>query len=228
MKKILLLFTFFTAVNFFHAQTYSLIPGDTLVCNAPLSNISIFDIWQKNITQNTVITFKWTTISVNLPSQWGYSLCDKGTCYPGIPGSGTMDTVMPGGHGFLGLNIDPGTTPGSGVVRVYVYDSTNPSGGDTLTWLVQAGSASVNEVSWASQVSLFPNPAGENITLNIPSGTDDLRIEIYTHSGKLVSGLSNINVGDNRISLNDLAPGAYYLRIVSADGVVTKKFIRAH
>lgn len=137
------------------SQTYVIAPGDTLEVVAPFDNISIHDIYQQNISGDT-LWLGWALVDVNLAPGWDYSLCDYGTCYAPIPDSGSMYPVVPTGEGFLGLNINPYQIAGVGSMRVYVYDKNFPNDGDTVTWLVSAGN--VGMASLSDVVRVYPNP----------------------------------------------------------------------
>lgn len=69
------------------SQSYIISPNDTIVVTAPFFTITIFDIFQDNIS-GSPLNLGWTLISNNLVAGWGYSLCDFNTCYTGIPASG--------------------------------------------------------------------------------------------------------------------------------------------
>ena len=100
--------------------SYTVSPANTVSVTAPFSQTTVKDVHQVN-TGTSKIVLKWERLLVSLPVGWTASICDFGACYGGIPLSSTMDTIPVSGQGLLGLNIDPGTTAGSGVVKVYVY-----------------------------------------------------------------------------------------------------------
>ena len=97
------------------AQSFTISPNDTLWVNAPLTSLSIHDIYQVNGTGGP-IDLAWDSLLVDLPEPWDYSTCDFGHCYPGIPAAGgEMLPVGAGELGFLGLNLMPNGVAGTGV-----------------------------------------------------------------------------------------------------------------
>lgn len=224
MKKLLLLsFLAFTFMSSKAQVSYSITPANSMTVTAPYSSVTIFDIYQKN-TSASKIVLKWKRISINLPAPWQYSMCDFGTCYAGIPvGPNTMDTVSVGGQGFLGLNIDPGTTDGVGTVKVYVYQSNLPNNGDTLTWYVKTIAAGIEELFSNSGIKIFPNPAQNNLNINLnfyePADvclTDALGRKILTTR---VSSSANLDV-------SSFDKGFYTLTIETKEKTFFKRIIK--
>ncbi len=222
MKKLIFLLAF-VSFTLAKAQTYSVMPAASMTVTAPYSSVTIFDIYQKN-TSSSKIILQWTKVSVNLPAQWQYSMCDLGSCYAGIPvGPNTMDTVVGNAQGFLGLNIDPGTTDGTGVVKVYVYQKGFPNSGDTLTWYVKTIAASVEELTASSEVKVYPNPAKDN--LFIKSGNNNIvQAELFDAVGRKV--LTTTVNGDSNINISALDNGFYSLIITAGDKRMMKRIIK--
>lgn len=205
------------------AQTYSLDPSNTIITVAPYEELSIFDIYQINETDSNIV-FGWERISVNLPSGWDYSLCDYPSCYTGIPNSGTMDSVGGGYMGFLGLNINPFSIPGQGIVKIYVFDSNFPNDGDTLTWIVNSSPVSVEENS-ISSISVFPNPVKNILTVEVESGEDtETEWRILSMDGKMVM-TGNFNLNSN-IDVESFPSGVYILHVVGIRKSFTTKFTK--
>ena len=224
MKKLILSILVFSCITVVNAQvTYSIIPAKNLTVTAASNSITIFDIFQKNIGAAKIV-LKWKGISVNLPGTWQYSMCDFGTCYPGIPnGPNTMDTIPVNGQGFLGLNIDPGSTDGTGIVKVYVYQKGFPNSGDTLTWYVKTIAASVEELTASSEVKVYPNPAKDN--LFIKSGNNNIvQAELFDAVGRKV--LTTTVNGDSNINISGLDNGFYSLIITCGDKRMMKRIIK--
>jgi hypothetical protein len=202
------------------AQSYTVTPTNTDTVDAPFNTLTIFDIYQQN-TGSTYLLLKWQKISVNLPSGWDYSLCDYASCYTGIPNGGTMDTVDVGDMGFLGLNINPYSIAGQGIVKLYVYEDGFFNGGDTITWVVNATVNGVDETSFENSVNVYPNPV--NDVLKIKSERALKSVLIMDASGKLILEGS----ATAEINLQNLNAGVYFLSVIGNDGtVIRKKFIK--
>ena len=197
-------------------RSYSLTPGTILEDTAQFNTLSIYDIYQNN-TSNNAIQLKWQLISTSIPAGWDYSLCEYGTCYPGIPNGGTMDSVVVGSMGFLGLNINPFFIPGTAVVKVFVYENGFFSLGDTLTWIIHALPTSINEFSSDFKLNCFPVPANEflSVELSTAKKLNRFSYSIYSTQGNLMQ--SEINIESTFINIQSLSEGRYFL-LLFADG----------
>ena len=71
-------------------------------------------------------------------------------------------------------------------------------------------------------IELFPNPAYDNIIINSPAVINDLKI--YNQMGQLVK---QVNANSKRLDLNvsDFEGGVYYVKVITADQMVTKKLM---
>ncbi len=97
-------------------------------------------------------------------------------------------------------------------------------GGDQTTGLVLSAYApddylNVNDEAFSS-VSVYPNPATENIA--IKGLTEDATVVIYDLSGNAVKTI-DLGVGTSTVSVSDLLNGSYVLKATTASGTFTKK-----
>ena len=228
MKKLILSILVFSGIYAVNAQvTYSIIPAKSLTVTAASNSITIFDIFEKNIGAAKIV-MKWKGISINLPGTWNYSMCDFGTCYPGIPnGPNTMDTIPVNGQGFLGLNIDPGTQAGTGIVKVYVYQNGYPLNGDTLTWTINSVASGLFEQFAGNNFQIFPNPVKNNLNIKLANGFNEKAIaNIMDALGRNVMTVE-LASADNQIDISGLQNGCYSLVIKSGQQQFVKRIIKA-
>jgi hypothetical protein len=76
----------------------------------------------------------------------------------------------------------------------------------------------------AAQLKIYPNPAAEDITLNIPLGMIIQRFTLYNSQGTLVNQMEPYDKGSEWvISTKDLAKGIYILKIDTSRGPIIKK-----
>jgi hypothetical protein len=223
MKNRIFLLLILFSVTVRAQKTYTINPAKTVTFTAALNDITIHDIFMVN-TGSGSIALTWEKISINVPSQWGYSMCDLGACYPGIPaGAHTMSTVSQGSTGFLGLNIDPGSTSGTGQVKVRVYQNGFESSADTLTWHINTSIAGIHEVSLSNKIKIYPQPASDFIQLQLQPGVEVKDICLYDISGKKVQSL---NLSAEKISISDLERGMYVLSIATKQGRAIKRIVK--
>jgi hypothetical protein len=67
---------------------------------------------------------------------------------------------------------------------------------------------------------IFPNPASEYITLR---GISQSQISILDVTGKLIE---RVNALQQRIAIDHLAPGIYFIQAATTNGIQQKKFIK--
>lgn len=113
---------------------------------------------------------------------------------------------------------------------VYIDDVviTGCSGGALVGGLSQSGL--VEDTDAFAPISLFPNPASDNITLSLNLDTEqEVLLVLSDITGKAVwTSRSTMGVGKQQlpISLNNLAPGAYQLSVLANGVRSTHKFVR--
>lgn len=121
---------------------------------------------------------------------------------------------------------DDSTSTEMSPVHVYQEDGeytvtltvTNSCGTDQFTMTVSTTAIGIEEANGVSFV-LFPNPASENINLQVSGDiNEDVRMDVISITGGLVSSRTLHNISMNEIisiDVNGLAEGIYYLRLVT-------------
>jgi hypothetical protein len=85
----------------------------------------------------------------------------------------------------------------------------------------------LSDVSIGDDISIYPNPATNNITLDYSGYKDNgnYELKIYSIEGKLMSN-TNLNNKSTIINVDSYDAGIYYLKIQSRNGVLIRKFIK--
>jgi len=73
-----------------------------------------------------------------------------------------------------------------------------------------------------SQLSIYPNPSSEIITINTPSGVEIISTNLYDVLGNVVINQTT----NNQINISSLATGIYLLNINTTAGSIAKKIAR--
>jgi len=87
---------------------------------------------------------------------------------------------------------------------------------------------SVSENAFAASISLYPNPAGDVITINNASNTELKDINVYDINGRLVQQLhieSNTN-RDQTLNVSELTSGIYMVHIIGSQSNTVKRLIK--
>lgn len=112
-----------------------------------------------------------------------------------------------------------------------VYDLTTTSGSFTGGFYLQNVVSGTEEQEIESSLSLFPNPATDNISLTYTvSAAQDVAVSIYDATGKLVRNEPQTQSaeGENviRIYIGDLPEGVYFATITTEANIpVTRRFV---
>lgn len=125
-------------------------------------------------------------------------------------------------YGWARLKM--GTSYASFTVREYAYNATPMQP-------INSGVTAVEEHdNTVSEINMFPNPAGENISLSFSlMQASEIRLSIYDLNGKLISEESKgrRTKGNQlfRFDISDLKQGMYYCRIDTDTNSAMHKFI---
>ena len=83
-----------------------------------------------------------------------------------------------------------------------------------------------NELFLASDVSIYPNPFSNHITIQLPGFVGNAKVSLINVSGKVIKQ-QNINEIGQMNDLDELAKGLYFIKIISEDGQsITHKLIK--
>lgn len=102
----------------------------------------------------------------------------------------------------------------------------SPHAGDmfgTIT-VVAEGVLGISEAK-RLKFEMFPNPATDNVTIQLPSGTEKATVLFYDYLGRLAL-TQKVTSAKNSIDVNSLSRGVYILKVVTEDKVGSQKFIK--
>lgn len=88
---------------------------------------------------------------------------------------------------------------------------------------IVTGISNVNNST--NSVNIFPNPANENITVNIHSQVKDGEISIFNIQGQMMLKKNVVSQEKTEIDISGIADGVYVLKISAYEGSVMKKLI---
>jgi len=102
----------------------------------------------------------------------------------------------------------------------------SPHAGDmfgTIT-VVAEGVLSISEANLL-KFEMFPNPASDKVTIQLPSGTEKATVQFYDYLGRLAL-TKKVTSAKNILEVNSLSKGVYMLKVVTEDKVGSQKFIK--
>jgi hypothetical protein len=202
------------------AQTYSLLPGDSVEQYGFLEDLHTLTIEMENISSNTV-TLGWKKVDEFVPLYWEASTCDNVICYTTLQDSGTMNPVITGDKGFLLMHITPHVNYGICTIRYMVWDINFPSQADTLTYILHViNPTGIQAIEPSVEAIIFPNPANDFIT--IYGSANASAYKLTDGSGKIISAGT---LNSNSINVSVLPAGLYNFSFTAGDKLYSRKIV---
>ncbi|WP_347373194.1 T9SS type A sorting domain-containing protein [Aequorivita sp. Q41] len=81
------------------------------------------------------------------------------------------------------------------------------------------------DITFVSEVKIFPNPTSELVTVSLKKGSTKASLFIYDTMGRLVKQENFENKNEISVSVAHLQPGIYYFKISEGEKQTTKKII---
>jgi hypothetical protein len=245
MKKNLLLTFVFAAVGMItYAQSLNFEADDGTVLNSQERVINGSNapgyitqaIMIRNVSAGTIdARVKRYELNVQPLTQnyfcWGlcFAEMDAGD-YPVFPVIGGADNfpLGPNESGQLDVYHRPEGLMGSSTYRYVVFDQMNPNDSSWFDVTFTIWGVSVTE-NQSPEFSFYPNPAAENMFIQLKNSTSEMNIEVIDLLGKTVK--SQVISASQQISVNvsDLNAGVYFVRLSDKKKVYsTKKLVVRH
>lgn len=123
------------------------------------------------------------------------------------------------------------TSPSTDVGKITFYGASvsgngSGSGGDQVYLGSSQSLPSLSTKSFNSlEFDMYPNPAINNLSIDLPNGADNAKVEFFDNVGRLAL-TETITSNNNKININNLSTGMYILKVYADDKVGTKKFIK--
>jgi hypothetical protein len=186
------------------------------------------------------IALQWKVIATNMPADWlnepvtGIGICDNKNCFgmSSLWPSGTTNTSDPyasGIHGDIKLSINLANVTSMGCyymkVRMNVVGSPNDS--SVTTFVFCKVGVSVPSVKAVDEMSLYPNPANNEINVVYDEAADVKSVGIYNIIGKLMT-VYKVSGKSANLNIENIPAGIYFVRLLNGQGqvVVTRKFTK--
>jgi len=88
-----------------------------------------------NISGSDINGLEYTVLSIDTPSGWDVGICNNNYCItPSVRETYYFNPVTKDSTHNIKVAFWPNNIAGCGNVKIYVYDSNDPSSGDTLTF----------------------------------------------------------------------------------------------
>ena len=121
----------------------------------------------------------------------------------------------------------PATNEGN-VTFYTAVNATNGNGGTSGDQVVLANmSVGVLGISEARRLhfEMFPNPASENLTIQLPSGSKNASVVFYDYIGRMAL-TQKVSQTNNQINVQKLSSGVYIIKVLADGKIGTQKFVK--
>lgn len=195
------------------------------------------------VSNNTGSTTQWriTRLRINVPGSWEDFLCwghstdpFGGTCYsatqmntnPWTTSGGDSFPINDGEKGKLTVDIDPDDLAGGSAHYRYYVTSDGVTYLDSVDIIVNS-SLTVKEVKQDVSLSIAPNPASDQISINL-TGIENASVKIVDVLGNVVYKDANF-MSTKKIDVSSFKNGIYFVMIES-NGIktMTRKVVVRH
>lgn len=185
--------------------SFTTLTEDADFCPAP-TNLTATDV------QNEQVTLTWEQ-EANTASNWDVKYRTEGaSAWSSVAATSANYTLT----GLTGLTTYE--------IQVVAHCTNGVTSDPSNTITVTTTNVGVNDYDLDRNVSVYPNPTnGQFIISNEQCVISS--VEVYDVYGKL---LSIVEVNDTQVtlSLSDRASGVYFTKILTADGIVTKRIVK--
>lgn len=174
------------------------------------------------------MVLQWTKLLEDTIPGSKFYMCANVDCYDDVPDTGSNSTypVSPGDSGFFYMHYWSGEVSGTSTVILYVYEASNPSNGDTLTYTMNINcSAGISEVEATNNnISVYPNPSKGLLSISLKEATD-ASVTLLNNLGQIL--LTDEYDATNKIDMNlDVPGGVYFIQIEAYGEIITRKIVK--
>ncbi|MFN5879493.1 MAG: GEVED domain-containing protein [Flavobacteriales bacterium] len=147
------------------------------------------------------------------------------TVMPNVVSAASASTTCPGGSVTVTQTPVAGTALNNGANNVTV-SATDQCGNTqtcqvTVTYINNLG---IGEMNLFSNVTMFPNPVSEELMIDLSSvSSEEVVIEIYDMSGKLVATNNNENGSIVSVNMSSVANGIYQVKLSTENTQVIRR-----
>jgi hypothetical protein len=147
------------------------------------------------------------------------------TTMPNLSSSVTANTACTGGAITLTQAPPAGTTlsNGANIVMITATDNCGNSQQCQMT-VTYINNLNVGELNMFSFVTIYPNPVSDNLIVDLSTvANEDITIEIYDLSGKLLVTEANQKGSLISIDISELSNGLYQIKLLSSTAQIIKR-----
>ena len=176
------------------------------------------------------ITSSGATLGGNVTADGGATVTERGVVYvlgTGTPTTANIKVVIGSGMGSFSQAVTGLTAATQYTVQAYATNAVGTSYGGSQTFITAIATATASP-ALADKVSVFPNPARGQFTVQVPgvAGAAQVRLALFNTLGQLVrEQVAVLPAAGTRLSVNTqgLATGVYVLHLTAGNASLSKR-----
>ncbi len=151
--------------------------------------------------------------------------------FPAVSGTDGGGNAVVSAYGISAFPTFILIAPSKAIIEQDMWPISSPASFDTFfaahSLTHKACSTGITEETLANSISVFPNPAVDNLIIETSNNEKVSAVKVYDVLGKLL--IDKTVSGTERLELNvaDLEKGIYFMEITTATGKAIKKFNKA-
>ena len=221
MKKMFTLFLLFCAFVSVKSQGLTVTPADSIYISAvdssQYSTINGLIFLHNNLTDS--ITIKWRLQSDTVPNGWTILFCDNRNCYNLPTPPKTSIPVAPGDSIDMHAEFSPACVSGVGTMRIAAVVQVRDTTVATYTFTYTAGITSacvtaVSNLKGQLPVSIFPNPASNQVSISGLNMNHMIEIQVIDIMGRVISVENKLASDITNVNIATLPAGVYILKAI--------------
>ncbi|HAY71189.1 MAG TPA: hypothetical protein DCX89_04805 [Saprospirales bacterium] len=199
-------------------------------------------IWNAVIAENTLV--RWANVPITPDHPNYHNLLANWKCSDGT-GNQLKDSSVHANHCQVTGSVNWKTNQ-SDTFRIFDYSELPRITDNALTalgwmcvpvqsvwdldgknWLEACDQTFVNHYSVSSSMTIFPNPAGDDFTIDLSDFGDVKQMLIYDFTGRFIKRMMpDNNSGLSKIDISDLHKGLYLLKADNGENVKVVKVVK--
>jgi hypothetical protein len=124
-------------------------------------------------------------------------------------------------YGWIKLGVSIADYSVSITIMEYAYNSTP----NQPILAGQTTATGITENTLASSINLYPNPATNHLTIDLPNVKEKVAVTIADISGKIIYSTTARETRKIEVNTKDFAEGIYVVQIQTADFIRSKKLV---
>jgi hypothetical protein len=157
---------------------------------------------------------------------WQFDFCDPYDCIVNLSlGFTSSFKLKTGASGPLKGQFYTKGNPGTATVKIRLAYANGSHNADTITLMAKGWATGLSNVKKQNEVSFFPNPAKDMITLKYQT-TKAIDVTVYNVLGAKVKSFTHSS-NETSLNISDLEKGMYFIRFNDNGSIVTKSFTKS-